>query len=420
MENFTSHPDGAVPAAATIDNAPLTAGSPSQTRQGTVLQGILLLLGSCLPVLGGVLLAPTLPAMAQEFSTVPGVAVLVPLVLTMPALMIAVVAPFAGVVADKVGRRNLLLGALAVYAVVGVLPFFLDSLAGIIAARAVLGICEGFIMTCCTTLIGDYFHEKRRAKYLSLQIVVTTLSATAFFAIGGLLGASGWRNTFWLYAVALILAALMAATLWEPVKSPIRNLRRAVPWRLMIRPVLVTLFGGVVFYTLIVHLSYVLVAQGVHDPGSIGMFSAMAALATAAGAFAFHLFGRLGTRILLPTAFALSAAGMMTIWIASSVAVAMVGAVVASLGTGMLLPTLIIWAVGQLPQAVRGTGTGAWLGSLYIGQFLCPFVVAALGAMVGGLSGGIGILGVLAAVAAVASALAFLKAPKRTESLLGI
>jgi hypothetical protein len=46
---------------------------------------VLLLAASCLSVLGAVLIAPVLPQMAQEYAAVPGVAVLVPIVLTVPA-----------------------------------------------------------------------------------------------------------------------------------------------------------------------------------------------------------------------------------------------------------------------------------------------------------------------------------------------
>ena len=66
------------------------------TRQAGWAQSLLLLLGSCLPVLGAVLLAPVLPRMQAHFADVPGSSVLVPVVLTLPALVIALLAPFAG------------------------------------------------------------------------------------------------------------------------------------------------------------------------------------------------------------------------------------------------------------------------------------------------------------------------------------
>lgn len=382
---------------------PGSANSGLTRSLGTTMQGVLLLLGSCMPVLGAVLLSPVLPTIAAHFADTPGVAILVPMVLTVPALFVALVSPVAGAVADKVGRKNLLLWAMFAYAIFGTAPFFMDTLVGIVVTRALVGVCEAFIMTCCTTLIGDYFHETRRNKYLSLQTVFTTVSAVAFLTIGGLLGAGGWRNTFWMYSVAVVLAAIMLPVLREPVKSPTRNLRQAVPWRQLSKPALVTLFGGIAFYTLVVHLSYILTELGLADVARIGMMSALASLATAMGAFSFRLVGGFGPYRLLPIAFGLTAIGFVVIWAASSIPAAMTGAVLASAGTGLLLPSLITWALGVLPQEVRGTGTGIWTSSLWIGQFICPFVIAALGAAAGGLAAGIGILGLLAAVMAVVS-----------------
>lgn len=71
-------------------------------------------------------------------------------------------------------------------------------------------------MTCCTTLIGDYYGGRARDRYLALQTVCATISATAFFILGGAMGTSGWRAPFQLYAVGLLLAPSMAAFLSRP------------------------------------------------------------------------------------------------------------------------------------------------------------------------------------------------------------
>ena len=60
----------------------------------------LLLAGSCLAVLGAVLIAPVLPKMEDHFAGIAGADVLVPIVLTIPALIVGLTAPFAGVVID--------------------------------------------------------------------------------------------------------------------------------------------------------------------------------------------------------------------------------------------------------------------------------------------------------------------------------
>ena len=96
---------------------------------------------------------------------------------------------------------------------VGTAPLWLDSLGGIIASRALVGVAEAAIMTCCTTLIGDYYTGRRRVKYLALQTMCASASATVFFVLGGAAGSAGWRVPFWVYAVSLVLAPLMATAL---------------------------------------------------------------------------------------------------------------------------------------------------------------------------------------------------------------
>jgi MFS family permease len=82
-----------------------------------------------------------------------------------------------------------------------------------------------------------------------------------------------------------------------------------------------------------------------------------------------------------------------------------IGAVLTGFGTGLLLPTLLTWAVNRLRFAQRGRGTGLWTGTLFIGQFLSPILLAAIGAGVGGLQPALGVLGVVTAGAAVATLL---------------
>jgi predicted MFS family arabinose efflux permease len=380
----------------------LSPAAPSAGQGATVgpVQLLLLLAGSCLSVLGAVLIAPVLPQLSQAFAGTPGADVLVPIVLTAPALLIGLTAPFAGIVVDRIDRKRLLLLAMLAYAVFGTAPLYLDSLGAILVSRVLVGLCEGAIMTCCTTLIGDYWSGARRARYLGLQTLVATLSATAFLALGGVLGAAGWRTPFWLYAVAALLAIPMALKLWQPTPNgePSKHLAK-LPWRQLAAPCLVTLFGGVVFYALIVELSYVLTGVGVAATGTIGAISAIMSLATAAGAFAFSRLSGKTPRVLLSVGFGLSAAGLLLVFATASPVVITVGAVFTGFGTGMLLPTLLTWAVNRLTFDQRGRGTGLWTGTLFLGEFVCPLALAAIGAGTGGLQGALAVLGIASALA---------------------
>lgn len=380
------------------NSAPITPGRKAGARQAA-----LLVAGSCMPVLGAVLLAPVLPTLSRTFADTPGVSFLVPLALTVPALFVALFSPLAGYVADKVGRKQLLIIAMVAYALFGTAPLWLDSLGAIVASRVGVGIAEAAIMTCCTTLITDYYDGVPRNKYLGLQVMVSALAATAFFALGGLLGNVSWRAPFWMYAASLVIVVPMVFLLWEPGKTGnAAKERTPVPWSQIGVPALVTLFGGVVFYALIVHLPYVLAGLGVSDTGLIGLAAAIASLATAAGAISFRFLAAWGTFRLLIAAFGLAAVGLALVSVAGSVPLAIAGAVIASAGTGILLPTLLTWAVSGLEFKQRGRGTGIWTGSLFVGQFLTPIVLGMAAAALGNLNTALGALGIACALAAIA------------------
>src|SRR3712207_9087139 len=76
------------------------------------------------------------------------------------------------------------------------------------SSRVLLGLTEAAIMTCCTTLLADYFHGSQRERYFGLQVVFTTVAASLFFGRGGALAAQDWRAPFWLQVGSLPLGIL--------------------------------------------------------------------------------------------------------------------------------------------------------------------------------------------------------------------
>lgn len=380
------------------------AVNPATGRPAGLPQALVLLLSSCLAVLGAVLLAPLLPAIQRAFADTPGVEALTPIVLTAPALVIGLTAMVAGRIVDRVGRKRLLVGALVVYAFVGTAPLWLPSLQLIVASRVLLGLTEAAIMTCCTTLLADYFHGSKRERYFGLQVVYTTVAATIFFGIGGALGAADWRTPFWLYAVSLPLAVAAARVIWQPAPRAQAAARThtlaPLPWKQLGAPVAVTLLGGLVFYVLIVQLSFKLDSIGVESTATIGAASAVASLGTAIGAFLFGRLARLGPAVLVPVAFVLSGVGILGLGLASALPVVIAAAVVTGFGNGLLLPSLLTWALSALNFEQRGRGTGVWTSALFIGQFVCPLVVLGLTGAIGSLGPALAVLGVVSLAAA--------------------
>jgi MFS family permease len=394
-------------------------------RTAGTAQALPLLFASCMSVLGAVLLTPVIPQLLEAFGGSP----LVLLIISAPALMIAVFAPFAGQIADRVGRKNMLIVAMFVYAIVGTAPVWLPAdLNLILVSRLLVGICEAAIMTCCTTLLADYFSGDRRNRYFGLQSVFTTISAVIFILVGGILGGTGgWRTPFFVYAIALIIVIPMFFVLWEPKKTDADKAMAAaqakarIPWGILALPLVVTLFGGFAFFVVLAEPPVVYATLGLTDAQAIGPISAAAAIATAILAFLFARLAKLGAKVLLPIAFGAMAVGYLIVWVAGNAGVlpgVIAGVIVASAGTGLLLPTLVSWSVGRIPFESRGRSTGIWTSAFFLGQFITPIVIGAMtGALSISVAVAIGIVGILCAVAAIALGIGVKPGPIVAESV---
>lgn len=373
------------------------------SRKAGPIHAYLLLLSGCMSVLAAVLIAPILPQMQAHFAGVSGVEFLVPIALTAPGLVIAVLALFVGVIADRIGRKRMLVGGLLLYAVFGTAPVWLDSLYVILATRVGVGFAEALIMTCCTAMIGDYFEGLQRERYLALNFTFASTTAVIFIAVGGALGEFGWRTPFWVYAISLLLAPAILFLLWEPKHRPAEidssggHPASDVAWspRRLLGICAVTLIGGVAFMAVQVHIAYLLEGVGVTSPGTIGVTASGAQVAVVAGSLLFRILLRaqVTTAVRLGTAFAIIGAGFLTVGLADTFGGVTAGALITGLGGGILLPSLLCWNMKQLPTAHRALGTGAWTAAFFLGQFLTPIVVVGVAGQVGGLPQALKLMG---------------------------
>ncbi|MDE1164860.1 MAG: MFS transporter [Pseudomonas sp.] len=342
-------------------------------------QSLLLLLGSCLPVLGAVLLAPVLPRMQVHFADTPGAAVLVPVALTLPALVVALLAPFAGMIADRTGRKPLLLVAMLLYTLCGTLPLWLDSLPAIVASRAGIGLAEAAIMTCCTALMGDYYSGGRRERLFALQMVATSLSAALFMAVGGHLGQDNWRAPFALYAVGLVFLPLMALLLWEPrAQAASEVVGRRMPWRGLAPLLGLALLAGLSLFIVPVQAGYLLNLLGVDAPQQIGLTMGGNQVGVVLGALSFRLIGRARPSWLLLLAFALAGSGGLLMAGAGSHTLVSLAVFINGLGIGLMLPTLITRIMAQVDFSQRGRASGLFTAAIFAGEFVSPLVVLAM------------------------------------------
>jgi MFS family permease len=402
-----------------------------QHREPGFLTGISLLMPITLSVMAALFVAPIAPKIAETYGPTgqytPGeLGFYIGWIITVPSLCVALFSIPAGALGDRIGRRRLLVWSMAVYVAVGVLPYFLTDLVQILWSRMAVGVVEALLMTLSTTLIGDMFKGEARNRWLSAQTGVASTFAIFAILIAGIVGARDWHNVFLLYLIPVAFLAMVLAFTWEPEESGQLREQQAqgkwsdLPWRLMAVICLITLFGSVMFYTVQIKLPDafkelgVVLPDGSYDAARGGMMTAAASIFVPVGTLCFwYCSPRLSLKAMFVLEFALLGIGFLLMSVIKDPWAFTMAAGLDQIGAGMLLPTLLTWAVGQLPFAVRGRGTGIWTATFALGQFVCnnaavPLIMGFTGAMIPTL----GVLGWLCLAAGAIALIAPLETPE--------
>ncbi|HWI85923.1 MAG TPA: MFS transporter [Sphingomonas sp.] len=356
-------------------------------KQAGALQAHVLLLIACLPILGMLVIAPVLPEMQRYFADVDGVAYLVPLALTAPALVIVLISPFAGRIAARLGRKPTLTISLLLYLVAATAPLYLHSLLSIVLSRLVVGAAEALLMTVSTMLIGDYFESTRRDRYLAYQIVYTSVSAVLFLVIGGMLGEAGWRMPFLAYFVALLLLPFVLILIWEPAGPPHEEAHASskMPWGQVFPVYLITFFAGGCMNLVAVELGYLIEAVGTNSTTLKGAAAAANSAGIAVGAVVIGII-RVRDRVTqLVASLALGAGGFGMMGLSPNVPGVIMGGALVGLGSGFYLGWLLAAVNRPLSFDTRGRGVGLWMASYFLATVLAPASAVLLSGPFGGL-----------------------------------
>lgn len=367
-----------------------SSSSPGQPRRATARQGAVILLGSSLTIVGSVMIAPVLPKLGAEFGpATPQADALIPLVVAGPALAIALFAPVAGWLADRFGRKSMLILGTLLYALLGAAPSQLNDLSLILISRLLFGCAEAMVMTCCTTLVGDYWSGAERSRYIGRQVVTIGVVGSLFFVIGGATGESSWRTPFLLYLLPLLLVPAMALVLWEPDHAPRSQRPKAAFGRSVLRSMAVAyllVFAGMLAsFVVPVQSPGIVVALGITSSTLIGLCAGLGLLASLSGSILWPVLRRrLGTRIVNALLLTLMAVGLWLLVHAESYEAVLVAVVIHGVGAGLLVPNALAPLLEFLPEATRARGVGGFTSCLYLGQFASPLVIAAIAAPVHG------------------------------------
>jgi AAHS family 4-hydroxybenzoate transporter-like MFS transporter len=133
---------------------------------------------------------------------------------------LAIGALLAGPLADRIGRKRVLIGSLAVFGLFSLISVQADGLLQLTIIRFLTGIGLGAAMPNAITLTAEYCPARRRSLLITLMFSGFTLgSASGGFVAAAMIPQYGWQSVFYVGGIApLVLTVILVVALPESIQ----------------------------------------------------------------------------------------------------------------------------------------------------------------------------------------------------------
>jgi ACDE family multidrug resistance protein len=335
---------------------------------------------------------PAFPALTRALDLPPQSA---GLLITLYALPSVFLAPVLGVLADRWGRKRVLVPSLLLFGVAGAACALAPTFEILLALRFLHGIGAAALSMLNVTLIADLYTGARRSAAMGYNASARSGGSTVYPLLGGALAALGWR---WPFVLAL-LALPVALLVWFALDNPEpRSRTRLVEylggtWQTLRQASVVGLFGAgwavfvVMYGAYMPYFPFVLEDRFALSPVAIGlMISGRAAVNAVIAAQLGWLTRRWSERTLLKTSFALYALAMALIPLAPTVWAIVGITLLLGIAEGLYWPSNHVLLGQMAPLAHRAGFIALNDAVLKLGQTLGPLLIAGVYAL-GGVPG---------------------------------
>jgi MFS family permease len=332
---------------------------------------VTLLLLSMVTMMSNVAIVTSLPHLKDHFPGVEEIEFYSRLMITLPSLSIALLAPFMGHVLHRVKRRSSTVAALLLFALAGSAGLYLEGIEALLLSRALLGVAIAVLMIVTTALVGDYFAQASRHRYMGMQRAFTSIGGLFFLIGGGLLSDFGWRLPFGIYLAGLLFIPLTLLFLVEPIAASDEPEEEVRPQLLGIYVLAFVLM--LIFYVLPTQMPFLIINHFGASGTLTGAIISTAFLANALGALSFSRLKKhydYGTIYVI--GIAIVGFGFLLIGSVQEVHLFFLTSPIMGFGGGLLMTNVTAWMLSRSHQSRRVKASGYLTSALFMGQFFSP------------------------------------------------
>jgi MFS transporter, ACDE family, multidrug resistance protein len=343
-------------------------------------------------VLGVSSITPAFPQIAEALKLSPGQVGLLVAVFTLPG---ATLTPILGVLADRLGRKRIIVPSLVLFAVAGTACGFARDFHLLLWLRLLQGVGAAAIGALNITIVGDLYTGWKRATVMGYNASVLSIGTALYPAIGGSMALLGWFYPFFLPVMAVPVALLVVWRLRSPEPASDQRLSdylRSALLSLRERQVLGLFLAGLVTFVILygaylTYLPFLLQRSFGASPLLIGLLFSVTSVATAVTSFRLgRLSRRFSSRNLVYAGFAMYAVAMLAFPLAPSLALLLAPIVLFGVANGISIPSILTMLTELAPAEYRAAFMSVNAMVLRMGQTLGPLVAGAM-LQIRGLSG---------------------------------
>lgn len=332
-------------------------------------------------VLGVASITPAFPRIIRDLGLKPGQIGLLITAFTLPGIFLS---PFLGVLADRFGRKRILVPSLVLFAVAGGSCGLVREFGLLLILRFFQGVGGSALAALSATVIGDLFEGRARAAAMGYNASVLSVGTASYPAIGGALALFGWHYPFLLPFLALIVAWLVLFKLESPeptgqltLKAYLKGAGDVLANRRVVGVFLVSVATFIILYGSLLTFFPLIAAQRFGaSTMAIGLLMSAMSLTTAITSSQLgRLAGRFSEADLIRFSFLLYGAALAIIPVISRLELYLLASFIFGLGHGMNIPSIMSLMAGYAPMELRGVLMSVNGTVLRLGQTLGPLVM---------------------------------------------